>query len=93
MNEQSGTVEEKKRPFKEAPAISFVNTSLVKSHFFGHWIAFVPETLFFVLSPDKNYSLSYILNFTVYNTVVTPNKGTPNKGIFPYLSQNRQNGK
>ena len=26
-------------------------------------------------------------------TVVTPNKGTPNKGIFPYLTQNRQNGK
>ena len=26
-------------------------------------------------------------------TVVTPNKGTPNKGIFPYLTRNRQNGK
>ena len=26
-------------------------------------------------------------------TVVTPNKGTPNKGKFPYLSQNPKNGK
>ena len=25
----------------------------------------------------------------IYDTVVTPNKGTPNKGIFPYLTQNR----
>ena len=27
------------------------------------------------------------------NTVGTPNKGTPNKGIFPYLSRNLKNGK
>ena len=26
-------------------------------------------------------------------TVGTPNKGTPNKGIFPYLTQNLKNGK
>ena len=27
------------------------------------------------------------------NTVGTPNKGTPNKGIFPYLTRNLENGK
>ena len=27
-----------------------------------------------------------------YFTVGTPNKGTPNKGSFPYLTQNLENG-
>ena len=28
-----------------------------------------------------------------FYTVGTPNKGTPNKEIFPYLTQNLENGK
>ena len=38
----------------------------------------------FYIRPSENKCLS---------TVGTPNKGTPNKGIFPYLTRNIKNGK
>ena len=50
-------------------------------------------------SVEKMYSdLSFIqrklqIRDCKTSTVVTPNKGTPNKGKFPYLSQNPKNGK
>ena len=39
------------------------------------------------------FFIFFFLQVGVHDTVVTPNKGTPNKGIFPYLTRNHQNGK
>ena len=44
-------------------------------------------------SNDIRGSLYCIMVITSCNTVGTPNKGTPNKGIFPYLTVNFKNGK
>ena len=42
---------------------------------------------------SRKFIEKMLVDFFVIITVVTQNKGTPNKGIFPYLTQKSQNGK
>ena len=54
------------------------------------------KRIFGQIKSELAYGECFYSNF--WNTVDTrnkgsPNKGTPNKGTFPYLTQNRQNGK